>query len=309
MLEAASIPALTLALLAAGSGGAPAHGAPSQQEVARPGQAEPAIEPSPAADEKKPAAKAKKKRPGRRRTRCSVYTPPRYRRMARGWRLVPRIPKPRYREGYRDLVLASVNLGERVRFFPFLPDGSLDPEALREVERVMRDHHTNAVHAVNPRLVKLLYRLADHFDARQITIISGYREPGDDAEGGHHGRGNAADIIVPGVSLPALARFARQLGHVGVGLYPNAGFIHLDARDRSYFWVDRSGPGSPGCPARVATETGYKWDRRWKPEDDEPVPRRDRHGVLLGHAAPSPDATPVPSPTPPPDDGEARQDL
>jgi len=30
------------------------------------------------------------------------------------------------------------------------------------------------------------------------------------------------------------------------------------------------------------TEAGEKWDRRWKPEDDEPRPRRDRHGALLG---------------------------
>jgi uncharacterized protein YcbK (DUF882 family) len=292
MVEAASIPALTLVLLAGGLGGASGTGVPPQEDANPPAQAAPAAGPA-AAAAADPGAKARPdapatdkpkagKKQGRRKAGCRVYTPPRYRKMAKRWQAVPRIPPPRYRAGYRDLVLASVNLGERVRVFPFLPDGTLDPAAAGEIERVMRDHHTDALHPVNPRLVKLLYRLADHFGARQITIVSGYRQPGDEAEAGHHGRGNAVDIALAGVNLPSLARFARQLGRVGVGLYPNAGFIHLDVRERSYFWVDRSGPGFPGCPARVEIGTAAKWERRWKPEDDEPVPRRDRHGALLG---------------------------
>jgi uncharacterized protein YcbK (DUF882 family) len=283
MVHLACIPALILTLLAGGAAAAPA--APSVDPPPPTGAvAEPQAPEAEQAPKKKVAKKqvAKKKA----RARCRVYTPPRYRQMAANWRKVPRIPAPRWREGYRDLVLVSVNLGERVRVFPFLPDGSLDPAAVREIERVLRDHHNDALHTVDPRLIKLLYRLADRFDARQITVVSGYRQPENEEGGGHHANGSAVDIALSGVSLPALAKAARQLGRVGVGLYPNAGFIHLDTRVRSYSWVDRSGPGSPGCPVRVATEAGYRADRLWKPEDDEPVPRRDRHGVLLGAAAP-----------------------
>ena len=34
----------------------------------------------------------------------------------------------------------------------------------------------------------------------------------------------------------------QVLGFVGVGVYPVSGFVHLDVRERSYFWVDTSGP-------------------------------------------------------------------
>ncbi len=51
------------------------------------------------------------------------------------------------------------------------------------------------------------------------------------------------DFIVPGARDEDVAAFARTLGFVGVGIYPVSGFVHLDVRDRSYFWSDSSGPG------------------------------------------------------------------
>jgi hypothetical protein len=39
-----------------------------------------------------------------------------------------------------------------------------------------------------------------------------------------------------------VARYARELGFVGVGVYPTSQFVHVDIRPRSYFWVDFSGP-------------------------------------------------------------------
>jgi hypothetical protein len=48
---------------------------------------------------------------------------------------------------------------------------------------------------------------------------------------------------MPGVADEDVAKFAREMGFVGVGTYPTSGFVHVDVRDRSYFWVDTSGPG------------------------------------------------------------------
>jgi hypothetical protein len=48
---------------------------------------------------------------------------------------------------------------------------------------------------------------------------------------------------VPGAGDDEVATFARELGFVGVGIYPTSGFVHVDVRDRSYFWVDSSAPG------------------------------------------------------------------
>ena len=52
----------------------------------------------------------------------------------------------------------------------------------------------------------------------------------------------AIDLIVPGIADEEVARFAREIGFVGVGVYPTSQFVHVDIRPRSYFWVDYSGP-------------------------------------------------------------------
>ncbi len=219
----------------------------------------------------------------RKKRRCRSFAKPRYRRMVRRWQIVPKIPKPRYREGFRDLTIYGINHGERVRVFPYLEDGTLDPEANVAFERVFRDKDTDAQHVVHPRLIMLLYRLADRFKARQINLISGYRESVAVASEGNHSRGRAADIMVPGVPLAVVARFARSMGHVGVGLYPASGFIHLDIRDGpSYFWVDRSGPGQRSCHVRIGSKLAAKHDRRWKPKHDEPRVHVNRKGEPLG---------------------------
>jgi hypothetical protein len=59
----------------------------------------------------------------------------------------------------------------------------------------------------------------------------------------NHGKGRAMDLVVPGASDEDVARFARDEGFAGVGIYPVSGFVHIDVRERSYFWVDPSGPG------------------------------------------------------------------
>lgn len=231
-----------------------------------------------------PAVKPPQKKKKRPKRRCRAYAEPRYKQMVRNWRKVPKIPGPRWREGYRDLTLYSINHGERVRVFPFLPDGTLDPEALARIEPAMRDRNNDATHAVNPRLVKLLYKLAVHFKARQITVISGYRDPGEATNESHHADGSAVDFMIPGVKLAALAKVARRLGHVGVGYYPTSGFVHLDVRDRSYFWADPSGPGYSGCHRQIMPMSIWKFDARWSPEDDEPEAVRNKKGNLLGAA-------------------------
>ncbi|MCP4674970.1 MAG: YcbK family protein [Deltaproteobacteria bacterium] len=208
---------------------------------------------------------------------------PRYRRMVRRWQKVPKIRKPRFREGFRDLTVYAVNLGKRIRVFPYLPDGSLDPDAINEFQSLFKDKDSGKEHPIHPRLIKLLYKLADRFKARQINLISGFREGPQEKSEGKHTRGLAADIMIPGVSLGAVARAARRFGHVGVGFYPRSGFIHLDIRDGpSFFWVDRSGPGKPGCLRRIMAEAGAKFDRRWKPKKDEPKRHVNRKGKPLG---------------------------
>ena len=230
-----------------------------------------------------PEVKKKRKKKKRRRYRCRTKTSPQYKKMVRNWRKMPRIPKPRWRAGYRDLTMYSVNLGERIRVFPFGPDGSLDPEVVAQIEHLMRDKHTHATHPIHPRLIKLLYKLAVRFKARQINVISGYRENRKNGAESHHTDGTAVDIMLPGIRLPAVAKVARRFGHVGVGYYPTSGFIHLDLRDkRSFFWADRSGPGQPTCMVQIMPKSAFQFDAKWKAKHDEPKPKKNKKGKLLG---------------------------
>lgn len=243
-----------------------------------------------AAGRKKNAAARRKRRfsAKKKRRRCSTYASPRYRRMVRNWRKVPKVSAPKYRYGYRDLVLYSVNKGERIRIFPFLEGGALDEEASAAVKHLLRDKHTDEEHVIHPRLIKLLYRIADHYNARQITVISGYRASLTSKGESKHKQGMAVDFMIPGVPLAALAKKIRSFGHVGVGFYPVSGFVHMDVRDGpSYFWIDRSGPGKPSCIRRVFAKLGAKSDRKWKPVHDEPVVRKNKKGKPRHNVSPS----------------------
>ena len=243
--------------------------------------------------------KTKKKKRNRRR-RCSSYASPGYRKMVRNWRKPPKIPKPKFRDGFRDLTLYAVNHGERLRFYPYLKDGTLDPMYGDEIQHLFRDKHTDAEHPIHPRLVKLLYRVADRLNARQINIISGYREnPGETGES-KHGKGRAVDFMIPGVALGRVARIVRRFGRVGVGFYPVSGFVHMDVREGpSYFWIDRSGPGKSSCIRRMLAKQGAKADRKYRPQNDEPEQHKNRKGEPLGAITPDP----PPPPPPPTTDG------
>ncbi len=96
-------------------------------------------------------------------------------------------------------------------------------------------------HPVDPRTLGLIYRIQRHFSVPEIRVVSGYRVPKPGSRS-NHGKGRAIDLIVPGVPDEEVARFAREMGFTGVGVYPTSQFVHVDIRPRSYFWVDYSGP-------------------------------------------------------------------
>jgi uncharacterized protein YcbK (DUF882 family) len=116
----------------------------------------------------------------------------------------------------------------------------------KRFDRFLRCHHTEAKHAMNPRLMRLLYQTGRHWPGRRLEIVSGYRAPSV-AKNPHspHMKGLACDFRVDGVKTGDLRDYLRKtFEKVGVGYYPNSTFVHLDVRkDRSAFWIDYSGPG------------------------------------------------------------------
>jgi uncharacterized protein YcbK (DUF882 family) len=145
-------------------------------------------------------------------------------------------------DGRPELVLVSLNTGDHVEVRARSDHGGFAASDLDRIALVLRDTATGNAYPVEPRLLDLVYDIETHFQARELRVISGYRTP-KKGGGSNHGKGRAIDLVVPGTADADVAAYARTLGFVGVGIYPTSGFVHVDIRDRSYFWSDASGPG------------------------------------------------------------------
>ncbi|MBO8138236.1 MAG: DUF882 domain-containing protein [Desulfotomaculum sp.] len=86
---------------------------------------------------------------------------------------------------------------------------------------------------LNIHLVKMLEKLRSSLGGSSVVITSSYRCPEHNRQvggvkGSQHLVGNAADIVVEGVTPKAVASAAQKLNFPGVGQYKN--FIHVDVR-------------------------------------------------------------------------------
>jgi uncharacterized protein YcbK (DUF882 family) len=138
------------------------------------------------------------------------------------------------------LSLTTINRGESLAIPAANEDGGFASPDLDRVAHLLRAGSGDE-HPVDPRALSILYQIETHFGVPEIRVVSGYRVPRPGSRS-NHGKGRAVDLVVPGVADEEVARFARELGFVGVGVYPTSQFVHVDVRPRSYFWIDYSGP-------------------------------------------------------------------
>ncbi len=138
----------------------------------------------------------------------------------------------------KKLSFHNLHTGENLRT-EFWAEGKFIPEALGEINRVLRDHRTNEISAIDPALLDLLHALQRKIETKEtFHVISGYRSPASNAQlrahsGGVatrslHMSGKAIDIALPGCKLADLRRAALSLRAGGVGYYPASGFVHVD---------------------------------------------------------------------------------
>ncbi|MFO0627219.1 MAG: DUF882 domain-containing protein [Polyangiales bacterium] len=104
---------------------------------------------------------------------------------------------------------------------------------------------SGATHAIDPRLLRTLAVVSDHFGGRTVEVISGFRpfRRGQYTPHSNHNSGRAIDFRVAGVPRRTLVDFCRTLPNVGCGFYPRSVFIHMDVRSDQAYWVDWSRPG------------------------------------------------------------------
>ena len=143
----------------------------------------------------------------------------------------------------RSVFLHNVHTGETLKTI-YWSGGQYDPSALQRLNHLLRDHYSEKVHRMDPRLIDLLSHLQSNFGGpRCFEVFSGYRSPETNAwlasnsEGvaAHslHMQGMAADIRLTGVGLRTLRYSARKMHQGGVGSYHS--FIHVDV-GRVRYW-------------------------------------------------------------------------
>jgi uncharacterized protein YcbK (DUF882 family) len=148
-----------------------------------------------------------------------------------------------------DIWVAAENLSEEVKVNIYKPDGTFDDAALAKLDDLFRCVRTGEVRAVRPELYEQLSRIQDHFTGQRIELVSGFRFA--ERNSSRHFHASAMDIHIKGVSINELYAYAQSLdpGGMGMGIYPNSQFIHVDFRapgEPSYRWVDLSGHGGGG---------------------------------------------------------------
>jgi len=116
----------------------------------------------------------------------------------------------------------------------------LRPAAVRRVTKLLRDFRTGRTRRIPDRLLTQLYQVQQSFDA-PIDVVSGYRHSA--RKTSRHFRGYAVDFRVKGVEVKRVWEACKRFKNTGCGYYPKSGFVHMDVRDKSYSWIDVSGPG------------------------------------------------------------------
>lgn len=138
----------------------------------------------------------------------------------------------------REVSLVNLHTGEKLRA-EFFRKNTYMPDALRALSRLVRDHRTNEVHPMDPKLFDLLASLQQKLGTKEpLQIVSGYRSPETNdllrrlnpgvAEHSYHCKGQATDIRFPGNRLAHLHSAAVAMNAGGVGYYPSSDFVHVD---------------------------------------------------------------------------------
>lgn len=139
----------------------------------------------------------------------------------------------------RSLSMLNTHTGERLKEVVYWEQGSYLPDALQEINYVLRDHRTDEIHVIDPNTLDLMTAIARKVGARHpFEIISGYRSPQTNALLRSHGtgvakhslhmQGKAVDLRLPGISLHSVRKAALDLHRGGVGYYPESDFVHVD---------------------------------------------------------------------------------
>lgn len=204
-------------------------------------------------------------------------------------------PSPGRYADLRPITFAAINSREQVTARLYRDDGTIDPAVLARLAQLFRDGPTEQPSPLVPRTMQLLVRIATHFSADRIEVVSAFRT-GRSSSGrrvrreGYHGVGSAIDFRLPNVPVEEVAAYARTLSHVGVGCYPSLGFVHLDSREQTFFWENAAGRRRRGWNRPLDRAGVAERERSWNAADDAPWDPPGSFAILDLHPRTAPGA-------------------
>jgi uncharacterized protein YcbK (DUF882 family) len=147
-------------------------------------------------------------------------------------------PAPAVSFAPRSVSLYNIHTGEWVRTV-YWADGHYIRDAVRDINWVLRDHHSDEVRPMNAGILDVLGMLRNRLDCRDpFLVVCGYRSHATNAwlaartdgvaANSYHIKGMAIDLRCERRSLSQVREAAMSLGGGGVGYYPQSDFVHVD---------------------------------------------------------------------------------
>jgi len=147
-------------------------------------------------------------------------------------------PAPAISYAPRAISLYNTHTGEWLRTV-YWADGHYIREAVRDINWILRDHHTDEMRPIDAGVLDVLGFLREQLDTPDpFLVISGYRSPATNmklylhgegaAKHSYHIKGMAVDLRSESRSLSQVRDAAMDLQCGGVGYYTRSDFVHVD---------------------------------------------------------------------------------
>jgi len=154
-------------------------------------------------------------------------------------------PAPAVSFAPRSIALYNTHTGEWLRTV-YWADGHYIREAVRDINWILRDHHSDEVRPMNAGILDVLGMLRDRLECHDpFLVICGYRSATTNARlharssgvaaHSYHIKGMAIDLRCEQRSLTHVRAAAMSLRGGGVGYYPHSDFVHVDCGPVRYW--------------------------------------------------------------------------